>query len=311
MTPELLFDRSSLINEVGKSLIDWANEMIVILEEHRNDRDSIRVTERIHDRSMQMGLPMTMTTHCHSESEGDVSRDLGLKHCPGERAVFLFEGDGAGCQEGIDAMHRLIEDIESRTAPDKWTGPGMKIAHAIGERELIRSGWKAFAVDPITIRILDHVSRGSFDWYCQEPSFDVKLHMEEPQEGRGMEYLRDPVFQDRMDSRTPAIGNGRKAEATAFGYFDLVRRLGILGANGQRHEKGTIRGDMLFLDKVLPDTIMLASVGRSLDDIVETPMTRGLGLKVLSMEPSNGVKPGIAIRTDARDRLTIMKRRAD
>ncbi len=312
MTPELLFDRPSLVTELGSSLIEWANEMIVILEEHRHDHDSIWVVEKINARSMQMGMPMTLKTHSSSgEEEEGCARTLGLKHCPGERAIFSFETDGSGYQEGIDAMRGLLDDVEKRIPPDKWSGPGMKLAHAMGDKQLLKAGWKAFAADPITIRIFDHVVRSSFDWHCRDPHLDIMLEMKSPKAGRGMTYLSDPVFQEIMEGRTPVIGNNRKSEAKAFDYFDLVRRIGILSAHGQRHEKGSLRGDMLFLDGLIPEAVMIGSSGKQLDDIVETPMTRGLGLKILSVEPSGGIRPGIAIRTDARDRLTIFKRRVD
>ena len=63
MTPELLFDRPALVKELSPRMSEWASEMIGILEKHRNDKDSAWVVEDIHNRSMQLGVPMTLACH--------------------------------------------------------------------------------------------------------------------------------------------------------------------------------------------------------------------------------------------------------
>ena len=205
-------------------------------------------------------------------------------------------------------MEDILHTLQKGEAPEQWNGHGIKLMHAMGTRMLAKSGWKAFAIDPIALHILDRVARSSFTMYCED-RLDITLRLEEPQKGRGIEYLNTASFQKKLDERTPIAGHHRKSDAPAFGYFDFVRRLGIMTAIGHKHEKGSIRSDTVFLEHSLPEATMLSCAGKLLDAIVETPITKGLGLKVLSIEPTGVVKPGIAIKSDAKDHLTIITSR--
>lgn len=310
MTPEILFDRAALACEKKEDIGKWAEDMRGVLQRHKDDKCSSSVVEALHDKSMAHGIFLQQQCyHSGGSTSEDIARTLGLRNCPGERAVFSFEPDGSGYNESIEMLDEIIENAGSKQ-PDLEVKHFLKISHALGKRELQKKGYIAFAIDAIALGLLDRVSTQSLDFFISSP-VDCSLSLGKDHVGKGKEYLENRQFQKKLDERTPTLSEGttRKSEAQAFTYFDMIRRLDLISMTSPKNKAGTLRGDTIFLEHSLPQSLMLSSSGKPFDDILETPVTKGLGLKVVTIEPSGGIRPGIAVKSDAKEKLTIITRK--
>lgn len=306
MTPQLLFDTPALVRELSDRIGAWLDEMTTLLRKHEKDTDSVWITEALHDRSMQLGIPLTMSCH-HSggSTADDIARTLVPADTKNERAIFTFEPDGAGFQDNIDKLEDMAAWLAGRPAEGEAEDRVGKIAYAMGARMLRREGKGAFAIDAVALRILDRVAQQSYDFYKDFPSAALKLT--DDIHGLGLHHLQQTWMQEQLEKAMPVVNRSEaKSRSPAYGYFDFHRRCGVINAIGHRHEKGTWRSDALFLEHEMPKASMLACEGKPLDEVVDLPLTNGLGLMVTGIEPSGGLKPGVCIRTDAKKKLTII-----
>jgi len=303
MTPELLFDRPALVAHLAPRLTEWANTMIAILEKHRNAMDSCRCVEEIKQASGELGVRMTQMMY--SDGNTGNTRTLRPTLSDQERDMLSFDTGGGHHHDNVECMEDILEEI---SGGEHGASAAVKIAHCMGMEALAERGIVATAFDPVALRVLDMVNDHAVDFVEQFPG--NMIHVEAPVEGRGLRTLEKAWFHALFDEKPPTAGNEKhKSAAAAFGHLQFTRRLGVITVKTQRHETGCLRSDTIFIEQDIPEAMKISSAGKLLDEMLDLPLTNGLGLKVVLVEPAGGPTPGIAIRTDSKERLTIVTRK--
>lgn len=307
MTPDDIFDRQRLADLKRDAVAAWLGDLRDIIHGASKlatgaDRTIDAVESVISVSAQKHGIALRQRTIRDMSSMEDkeitVTREISFHRLSMGRHFITLESDGGCFEDSIDDLEEALARIESRA---EWTEHAIetRAAHCMAMRELAAKGTDAISICPIAIRLLDHVPDESFELYATQTR-DVALTIEShAHDGRGMRHLSHPLLHRAIRNRTPtALLAGSYVEGSvAFGKVDFHLRNDRLGIVTQRHENGDLRYDTIFAEGDFPDAVLQGSSGRPLDEIANTPFTRGLGLMIENIEES---RRGIAIRTDAR-----------